>query len=140
MIERVPPALGCLLPRRIHHRQTGNPQDPRIREAYRLVAAKNGENEDAPAFSLHLKRVYWKAGDPVGATRTAAARHGRNPETQNRRNATSLVDRHQGPGIRFDPQFGGAGNPGRAFSEGAGNGSSVSTNNTCAGSTISLLI
>ena len=26
-------------------------------EAYRLVAAQN-ENEDAPAFSLHLARVY----------------------------------------------------------------------------------
>src|ERR1035438_10483828 len=38
-------------------------------EAYRLVAAQN-ENEDAPAFSLHLARVYWKAGDPTGATRT----------------------------------------------------------------------
>src|SRR5208283_4294363 len=38
-------------------------------EAYRLVAAKN-ENEEAPAFSLHLARVYWKAGDPTGATRT----------------------------------------------------------------------
>lgn len=31
-------------------------------EAYRLVAAKN-ETEEAPAFSLHLARVYWKAGD-----------------------------------------------------------------------------
>src|ERR1700680_1989672 len=38
-------------------------------EAFRLVAAKN-ENEEAPAFSLHLARVYWKAGDPAGATRT----------------------------------------------------------------------
>src|SRR5439155_23976512 len=38
-------------------------------EAYRLVAAKN-ENDTAPAFSLHLARVYWKAGDPAGATRT----------------------------------------------------------------------
>lgn len=38
-------------------------------EAYRLVAAKN-EHEEAPAFSLHLARVYWKAGDPAGATRT----------------------------------------------------------------------
>lgn len=38
-------------------------------EAYRLVAAKN-ETEEAPAFSLHLARVYWKAGDPAGATRT----------------------------------------------------------------------
>ncbi|HZL78292.1 MAG TPA: hypothetical protein VFC17_05515, partial [Candidatus Limnocylindrales bacterium] len=27
-------------------------------EAFRLVAAKN-ETEDAPAFSLHLARVYW---------------------------------------------------------------------------------
>jgi len=38
-------------------------------EAFRLVAAKN-EHEDAPAFSRHLARVYWKAGDPTGATRT----------------------------------------------------------------------
>jgi hypothetical protein len=38
-------------------------------EAYRLVAAKN-ENEGAPAFSLHLARVYWKAGDPMAAQRT----------------------------------------------------------------------
>lgn len=38
-------------------------------EAYRLVAAKN-ETDEAPAFSLHLARVYWKAGDPAGATRT----------------------------------------------------------------------
>ena len=38
-------------------------------EAYRLVAAKN-EHQEAPAFSRHLARVYWKAGDPAGATRT----------------------------------------------------------------------
>ena len=38
-------------------------------EAYRLVAARN-ETEDAPAFSLHLARVYWKAGDPAAAQRT----------------------------------------------------------------------
>jgi hypothetical protein len=38
-------------------------------EAFRLVAAKN-EDEDAPAFSLHLARVYWKAGDPTAAKRT----------------------------------------------------------------------
>src|ERR1700722_19879097 len=38
-------------------------------EAFRLVAAKN-EHDQAPAFSLHLARVYWKAGDPAGATRT----------------------------------------------------------------------
>ena len=38
-------------------------------EAYRLVAAKN-ETEVAPAFSLHLARVYWKAGDPAAAKRT----------------------------------------------------------------------
>jgi len=38
-------------------------------EAFRLVAAKN-ETEDAPAFSLHLARVYWKAGDPAAAKRT----------------------------------------------------------------------
>ena len=42
-------------------------------EAFRLVAAKN-ENEDAPAFSLHLARVYWKAGEPRnrGATRASS--------------------------------------------------------------------
>jgi len=38
-------------------------------EAFRLVAAKN-ETEEAPAFSLHLARVYWKAGDPAAAQRT----------------------------------------------------------------------
>jgi hypothetical protein len=38
-------------------------------EAFRLVAAKN-EHQEAPAFSRHLARVYWKAGDPAGATRT----------------------------------------------------------------------
>jgi len=38
-------------------------------EAHRLVAARN-ETEDAPAFSLHLARVYWKAGDPAAARRT----------------------------------------------------------------------
>jgi integrase len=38
-------------------------------EAARLVAARN-ENEEAPAFSLHLARVYWKAGDPAAAKRT----------------------------------------------------------------------
>ena len=38
-------------------------------EAFRIVAARN-ENEEAPAFSLHLARVYWKAGDPAGASRT----------------------------------------------------------------------
>jgi integrase len=38
-------------------------------EAYRIVAARN-ENEKAPAFSLHLARVYWRAGDPEAAKRT----------------------------------------------------------------------
>ena len=38
-------------------------------EAYRLVAAKN-ETHDQPAFSLHLARVYWQAGDPEAAKRT----------------------------------------------------------------------
>ncbi len=38
-------------------------------EAFRLVAARN-ENDEAPAFSLHLARVYWKAGDPAAAKRT----------------------------------------------------------------------
>lgn len=38
-------------------------------EAHRLVAAKN-ETEESPAFSLHLARVYWKAGDPAAAKRT----------------------------------------------------------------------
>lgn len=37
-------------------------------EAYRLVAARN-ETETAPAFSLQLARVYWKAGDSAAATR-----------------------------------------------------------------------
>jgi hypothetical protein len=37
-------------------------------EANRLVAAKN-ETQDGPAFSRQLARVYWKAGDPAGATR-----------------------------------------------------------------------
>jgi hypothetical protein len=37
-------------------------------EAHRLVAAKN-ETQDGPAFSRQLARVYWKAGDPAGATR-----------------------------------------------------------------------
>jgi len=39
------------------------------REAFRLVAAKN-ETDAAPAFSHHLARVYWQAGDPKAATRT----------------------------------------------------------------------
>ena len=38
-------------------------------EATRLVHARN-EGEQHPAFSLHLARVYWKAGDPAGGTRT----------------------------------------------------------------------
>ena len=38
-------------------------------EASRLDHAKN-EGEQHPAFSLQLARVYWKAGDPAGATRT----------------------------------------------------------------------
>lgn len=38
-------------------------------EAFRLVAAKN-ETEASPAFSLHLARVYWRAGDPQAAKRT----------------------------------------------------------------------
>jgi integrase len=38
-------------------------------EAHRLVAAKN-ETTAAPAFSRHLARIYWKAGDPAGASRT----------------------------------------------------------------------
>ena len=37
-------------------------------EAYRLVAARN-ETETAPAFSLQLARVYWKAGDAAAGTR-----------------------------------------------------------------------
>jgi integrase len=39
------------------------------KEADRLVHAKN-EGEQHPAFSLQLARVYWKAADPAGATRT----------------------------------------------------------------------
>ena len=38
-------------------------------EASRLIHAKN-EGAHHPAFSLQLARVYWKAGDPSGATRT----------------------------------------------------------------------
>ena len=38
-------------------------------EAFRLVAAKN-EHEEAPAFSLQLARVYWKAGDPEAGKRS----------------------------------------------------------------------
>jgi len=38
-------------------------------KAYRLVAAKN-EHDAAPAFSVHLARVYWKAGDAAAAKRT----------------------------------------------------------------------
>jgi hypothetical protein len=52
--------------------QTGKQETLRTRdkdEAFRLVAARN-ETEDAPAFSLHLARVYWKAGDPAAAQRT----------------------------------------------------------------------
>ena len=52
--------------------QTGKQETLRTRdkaEAYRLVAARN-ETEQQPAFSLHLARVYWKAGDPAAATRT----------------------------------------------------------------------
>ena len=51
---------------------TGKQQSLRTRdkaEAYRLVAARN-EAEQQPAFSLHLARVYWKAGDPAAASRT----------------------------------------------------------------------
>jgi hypothetical protein len=39
-------------------------------EAYRLVAPRN-EHEEAPAFSRHLARVYWKAGES-GWAATAA--------------------------------------------------------------------
>lgn len=52
--------------------QTGKQETLKTRdkaEAYRLVAAKN-ETAAAPAFSLHLARVYWKAGDPAAASRT----------------------------------------------------------------------
>jgi integrase len=38
-------------------------------EAERLVQAKN-ESAAQPAFSIHLARVYWKAGDPAAASRT----------------------------------------------------------------------
>ncbi len=51
--------------------QTGKQETLKTRdkdEAYRLVAAKN-ETQDGPAFSRQLARVYWKAGDPAGATR-----------------------------------------------------------------------
>lgn len=52
--------------------QTGKQESLKTRdkdEAYRIVAAKN-ETASAPAFSQHLARVYWKAGDPAAATRT----------------------------------------------------------------------
>ena len=52
--------------------QTGKQETLKTRdkaEAYRLVAAKN-ETATAPAFSLQLARVYWKAGDPAAASRT----------------------------------------------------------------------
>lgn len=52
--------------------QTGQQETLKTRdkaEAHRLVAAKN-ETAAAPAFSLHLARVYWKAGDPAAASRT----------------------------------------------------------------------
>ena len=38
-------------------------------QAHRLVAALN-ETSVSPAFSLHLARVYWRAGDPAAASRT----------------------------------------------------------------------
>jgi integrase len=50
---------------------TGKQESLRTRdkaEAFRLVAARN-EAEQQPAFSLHLARVYWKAGDPAAAQR-----------------------------------------------------------------------
>lgn len=52
--------------------QTGQQQSLATKdkqEASRLVHARN-EGEQHPAFSLQLARVYWKAGDPAGATRT----------------------------------------------------------------------
>ncbi len=52
--------------------QTGKQETLKTRdkaEAYRLVAAKN-ETAAAPAFSLQLARVYWKAGDPAAVSRT----------------------------------------------------------------------
>ncbi|HYG24024.1 MAG TPA: tyrosine-type recombinase/integrase [Verrucomicrobiae bacterium] len=52
--------------------QTGKQETLKTRdkdEAYRIVAARN-ETEEAPAFSLHLARVYWQAGDPDAAKRT----------------------------------------------------------------------
>jgi integrase len=52
--------------------QTGKQETLKTRdkdEAHRLVAAKN-EHEEAPAFSLHLARVYWRAGDPKAAQRS----------------------------------------------------------------------
>jgi integrase len=51
---------------------TGKQESLRTRdkaEAFRLVAALN-ETDQQPAFSLHLARVYWKAGDPAAASRT----------------------------------------------------------------------
>lgn len=51
---------------------TGKQESLRTRdktEAHRLVAARN-ESEQAPAFSLQLARVYWRAGEHAAANRT----------------------------------------------------------------------
>ena len=51
---------------------TGKQESLRTRdktEAHRLVAARN-ESEQAPAFSLQLARVYWRASDPAAGNRT----------------------------------------------------------------------
>jgi hypothetical protein len=54
---------------------TGKQESLRTRdttEAQRPVAARN-EGDKAPAFSLQLARVYWRASDPAAATRTRQA-------------------------------------------------------------------
>jgi integrase len=51
---------------------TGKQESLRTRdktEAHRLVAARN-EGDKAPAFSLQLARVYWRASDPAAGNRT----------------------------------------------------------------------
>jgi len=63
---------SLLIPANCEDLQTGKQETLKTRdkaEAFRLVAAKN-ETVAAPAFSLHLARVYWKAGDPAAANRT----------------------------------------------------------------------
>jgi len=50
----------------------------------------------APAFSLHLARVYWKAGNPAAAKRTWQHVMDEIPKAQGWRRSTPLADRHKG--------------------------------------------